>query len=122
MDLYYLQGNQWSLAIHTDSRISLDAIVNPSNHQNLVERIREEIRILENDKWIIHLTRVKAHNNNYGNEVADHLAKEARYSSNVDIAYIKTPKSAVTSELTLILPALNYFSLPQYGALLVTAL
>ena len=36
-NLSYLQGNQLSLAIHTDSKITLDAIVNPRNHQNLVE-------------------------------------------------------------------------------------
>jgi ribonuclease HI len=52
-DLHHFQGNQRSLAIHTDSRISLVAIANPSNHQNLVERIREEIRRLENDNWNI---------------------------------------------------------------------
>jgi ribonuclease HI len=28
-DLYHLQGNQRSLCIHTDSRITLDAIANP---------------------------------------------------------------------------------------------
>jgi len=39
-NLYYLQGNQRFLAILTDSRISLDAIAKPSNHKNLVERIR----------------------------------------------------------------------------------
>jgi ribonuclease HI len=43
-DLYHLRGNQRSLAIHTDSRISLDAIAKPSKHQNLVDKIREEIR------------------------------------------------------------------------------
>jgi ribonuclease HI len=84
-DLQKLQGNQRSLAGHTDSRISLDAIANPSNRQNLVEGIREEIRS-ENDNWIIHFTRVKAHDANYGNELADHLAKEAACSSDVDIA------------------------------------
>jgi hypothetical protein len=42
---------------------------------------------------------VKAHDDNYGNELADHLAKEAVSGSDVDIAYIKTPKSAVTNEL-----------------------
>ena len=94
-----MQRNQRSVAIHTNSRISLDVIANPSNHQNLVERIREEVRRLENDNWIIHFTWVKAHNGNYGNEIADHLAKEAASGSDVDIAYIKIPKSAVTSEL-----------------------
>jgi hypothetical protein len=42
---------------------------------------------------------VKAHDGKHGNELADHLAKEAACSSEVDIAYIKIPKSAVTSEL-----------------------
>jgi len=64
----------------------------------LVERIREEIR-LENDNWNIHFTWVKEHDENYGNELADHLAKEAACSSDVDVAYINIPKSAVTSEL-----------------------
>jgi hypothetical protein len=42
---------------------------------------------------------VKAHDNNYGNMLADRLAKEAACSSDVDIAYTKIPKSGVTSEL-----------------------
>jgi len=95
-----LQENQRSLAIHTNSRISLDATANPSNHQNLLERIREEIRRLENDNWIIQFTWVKAHDDNYGNELADDLAKEATCGSDVEIACIKVPKSAVTSVLT----------------------
>jgi ribonuclease HI len=99
MDLHQLQGNQRSLAIHTDSRISLDPIANPSNHQNPVERIREEIRRLENDNWIVHCTWVKAHDDNCGNELADRLAKEAACGNDVEIAYIKIPKSAVTSDL-----------------------
>jgi len=99
-DLHQLQENQRSLANHTDSRISLEAIVNPiCNHQNLVERIREEIRSLENDNWIIHFTWVKAHDVNYGNELADHLAKEAACSSDGDIACMKMPKSAVINAL-----------------------
>jgi ribonuclease HI len=77
-DLHQLQGNQLSLPIHTDSRIALDALANPSNHQNLVERIREEIRRLENDNWIVHFTWVKAHNSNYGNELADHPGEGSR--------------------------------------------
>jgi len=94
-----MQGNQRSVAIHTDSRISLDAIPNPSNHQNLVEQIREEIRRLENDNWIIHFAWVKAQDNNYWNELADSLAKEAACGSDEDIAYIKIPKSTVSSKL-----------------------
>jgi ribonuclease HI len=44
-------------------------------------------------------TWVKARDDNYGNELADHLAKEAACGSDVDIVYIKIPKSAATSEL-----------------------
>jgi len=63
-NLSYLQGNQRSVAIHTDSKITLDATANLRNHQNLVEQIRDAIRRLENDNWTIHFTWVKAHNDN----------------------------------------------------------
>ena len=94
-NLNHLQGNQRSVAIHTDSRITLDATANPRNHQSLVEQIRDEIRRLENDNWTIHFTWVKAHNGNYGKELADQLAKEAAGSNEVETAYNKIPKSAV---------------------------
>jgi hypothetical protein len=58
-----------TVAIHTNSRITLEAIANPRNHQNLVEHIRKEIRILEKDNWIVHFTWVKVHDNNYGKEL-----------------------------------------------------
>jgi ribonuclease HI len=98
-DLHQLQGNQRSVAIHTDSTVSLDAIANSSNNKNLVELIRKEIGRLENNNWIIHFTWVKAQDSNYGNELADRLAKEAAHSSDVEINYFKTTKSAVTSGL-----------------------
>jgi antirestriction protein ArdC len=41
---------------------------------------------------------VKAHDN-YGNELADQLAKEAAIRSEVEIVYNKIPKSAVIREL-----------------------
>jgi len=97
--MHTIQGSQRTTAFRTDSRITLEAFANPRNHQSLVESIRKEIRTLEEDGWIIHFTWVKAHNGNYGNEIADRLAKEAACGSDVDIAYIKIPKSAVTSEL-----------------------
>jgi hypothetical protein len=93
------KGNQRSLTIHTVGTISLDATANPSNNQNLVEQIREEIRRLENDIWITHFTWVKVHDGNYGNELADRLAMEVACCSEADITYTKIPKSAVISEL-----------------------
>jgi ribonuclease HI len=98
-DLSHLQENHRSVAIHTDSRTTLDAIANPRKHQSLVEQIRDEIRRLENDNWTIHFTWVKAHNDNYGNELADQLAKEAASSNEVETAYKKIPKSALVREL-----------------------
>jgi hypothetical protein len=51
----------------------------------------------------VHVTtqgmRVKAHDCNYGSELADHLAREAACSGEADIAYIKIPKSAVINDL-----------------------
>jgi len=75
-DFRHLQGLQRSAAVRTDSKITLDAIANPRNHQHLVEQIRE-VRSLEKDNWSIHFTWVKAHNDNLGNEIADQLAKNA---------------------------------------------
>jgi len=93
-DFSHLQENQRTAAIHTDSKITLDAIANLRNHQNLVEQIRVEIRRLEKDNWTIHFTWVKAHNI-YGNELADQLAKEATTSTEEETIYSKIPKSAV---------------------------
>jgi ribonuclease HI len=98
-DLHQVQRNQRTLAIHTDSKITLEAIANPRNCQNFIELIREEIRNLENNSWIVHFTWVKAHNNNSGNELANQLAKEAACNGELEITYNKYPKSAVISGL-----------------------
>jgi len=100
-NLIYIQGNQWSGTIRTDNKITLDAIANPRNHQNLLEQIRDAIRRLENNYWTIHFTWVKARNDNYGNELADQLAKESASGCEAEFAYNKIPKSTVIRELTL---------------------
>jgi ribonuclease HI len=76
-DFGHLQERQRSAAIHTDSKIILDATANHKNHQNLVEQIREGVRRLEKNNWTVHFTWVKAHNDNFGNELADQLEKNA---------------------------------------------
>ena len=48
-DFRHIQGLQRSAAVHTDSKISLDAIANPRNHQHLVEQIREGVSSMEKD-------------------------------------------------------------------------
>jgi len=98
-DFRHLQGLQRSAAVYTDSKITLDAIANPRNHQHLVEQIREEVRRLEKDNWSIHLTWVKAHNDNLGNEIADQLAKKAASRRYGETAYSRIPKSAVIKKI-----------------------
>jgi ribonuclease HI len=92
-DYGHLQERQRSAAIHTDSKITLDARANHRNHQNLVEQIG--VRKLEKDNWTIHFTWVKAHNDNFGNELADQLAKKAASRREGETAYRKILKSAV---------------------------
>jgi ribonuclease HI len=84
-NLHQLQRNQRTLAIHTHIGITLETIAKPRNHHNFVKLIREEIRNLEKDSWIVHFTWVKAHDNNYGNELADQLAKEEGSDDALDI-------------------------------------
>jgi hypothetical protein len=74
----------------------------------LDELIREEIRKLEDDGWIVYFSWVKAHDNNHGNELADQLTKEAACDNNRKITYNKYPKSSVTSELTLVHRSLHF--------------
>ena len=93
-DFRHLQGQQRSAAVHTDSKITLDAITNPRKHQRLVEQIREGVRRLEKDNWSIHFSWVKAHDN-MGNYIADKLAKKATSRRDGETAYTRIPKSAV---------------------------
>jgi len=93
--MHIIQGSQRTTAVHTDSRITLEAIANPRNHQTLVESIRKEIRTLEEDGWIVHFTWVKAHDNNPGNELADQLAKEAACDNSLQTCFSKISKSEI---------------------------
>ena len=97
--MHTIQWSQRTTAVHTDSRITVEAIANPRNHQSLVESIRKEIRTSEEDGWIVHFTWAKAHDNNPGNELADQLANEAACDNSLPTTYHNYPKSAVTSEL-----------------------
>jgi hypothetical protein len=80
------------------AKLLLDATANPRNHQNLVEQIRG-VRRLEKDKWTIHFTWVKAHNDDFGNELAYQLAKKAANSGERETTYSKIPKSVVIKEI-----------------------
>ena len=76
--------------IYTDSKVTIQSIKNYRNHKSLIEKIRKKALELEKKEWIIQITWIKAHVGNYGNELADNLAKEA--TKNKEIIYKKIPK------------------------------
>jgi ribonuclease HI len=57
---------------------------NPKNQAFLVEKIRRKEASLENNEWKIKFSWVKVHEGNYGNELADRLAKEAARSDSTN--------------------------------------
>lgn len=85
--------------IYTDSRITLDSLKNSRNHNNIIENIRQQMRILNNHNWTIHYSWVKAHVGNFGNELADNLAKAATRNDNLQTCYQKIPESDLLREL-----------------------
>ena len=94
-DFRHIKGLQRTTTVRTDSKITLDAIADPRNHQHLVEQIREGLRSLEKDNWSIHFTWVKADDDNLGNEIADQLANNTASRRDGETVYSRIPKSDV---------------------------
>ena len=88
-----------NIAVYTDSKITLDSLRNGCNHNNLIDEIRKNLRTVENDGWKVHFSWVKAHVGNYGNELADRLAKQAAMDVNLQECYNKIPLSAIKNQL-----------------------
>ena len=87
-----------TIALRTDSHITLDSLRNPNNHNNLIEGIRQKIRDLSRGNWTVDISWVKAHVGNYGNEVADLLAKQGARSAQQP-EFNKIPRSSLIREL-----------------------
>ena len=81
------------IKIHTESRITLESLKNKKNRNHLIEEIRKKTTALEKENWTIEYTWIKAHAGNYGNELADRLAKEAARNSTT--CYNRIPKSEI---------------------------
>jgi ribonuclease HI len=63
--------------IYTDSRVTIQSLKNHRIHNKLIEEIRSKAITLERKGWNVKFKWIKAHDGNFGNELADKLAKEA---------------------------------------------
>ena len=84
-----------SATVYTDSKITLDSLQNPRNHGYLIVEIRKRVATLQELKWKIKFSSVKAHARNPGNETADKLVKEAARSRIIGITFSRIPISEV---------------------------
>jgi ribonuclease HI len=69
--------NRKTVAVYTDSSVTLASLRNSFIHSSLIESIRNKTRILKSKNWSINFGWVKAHAGIEGNELAEKLAKEA---------------------------------------------
>ena len=76
-ELHIADNVSREITIHTDSKITLQSLKNPKNHEHLIDEIRKTAISVEKQNWHITLTWIRAHIGHYGNELADKLAKEA---------------------------------------------
>jgi hypothetical protein len=74
----------------------IQSIKNYRNHKSLIEKIRKKALELKK-KWTIQIKWIKAHEGNYGNELADGLAKEA--TKNKETIYKKIPKRQIVQQV-----------------------
>ena len=68
----------------------------PKNHNYLIQEIRNKAIARDKCNWTVIFTWIKVHAGNYGNELADKLAKET--VRNKDIAFIRIPKCEIVHQ------------------------
>jgi ribonuclease HI len=76
-----------TVAIFTDSRITIDSVKNVNNHSYLIEEIKKRISILERINWTIEFSWVKAHIVIHSNEPGDQLAEAAAQNRDIKISF-----------------------------------
>ena len=87
------------IALYTDSRITIDSLKNASNHNYLIEEIRNRLINLRSAKWTIEFSWMKDHAGKFGNELADRLAKDTASDKNIHVVFNRIPKTTLYSEL-----------------------
>jgi len=88
-----------TIGVYTDSGITIDCLENVSNHNYLIEEIRNRLINLRSAKWTIEFSWSKVHAGNLGNELADRLAKDADSDKDIPVVFDTIPKTTLYSEL-----------------------
>ena len=97
--IQYMKVGEKTVLVYTDSRITLQLLKNQKKHTKLIDQIRGKVTEMEQQEWKVDFSWIKAHAGHRGNELADHLAKEAARNKNIDESYNRFPKSEVMGEL-----------------------
>jgi hypothetical protein len=88
-----------TVAIYTDSQVTLDSLRNNSIHTPIIAEIRKKVQ-LTTQNWTIHFGWVKSHTGIECNEIAAKLAKEAAADAEeIKVEYVKTTKSTIATGL-----------------------
>jgi ribonuclease HI len=85
--------------VFTDNQITLDRLQNNNIHSHLVEETTRKLTEMKTRGWKITLGWVKAHACNWGNELADKLAKKAAFNKIIPESNSKIPKSVTIKEI-----------------------
>ena len=88
-----------TIGVYTDSRITIDSLKKASNHNYLIEEIRNRLINLRSAKWTIEFSWIKARAGNLGNELADRLAKDAASDKDIPVVFDRISKTTLYSEL-----------------------
>ena len=91
-NLQFLETNDRTVLISTDSRITLESLKNQKNHTYLIEKIRKKVIEMENQNWKIEFNWIKAHAGHHGNELADQTVKEAATNSDINECYERSQR------------------------------
>lgn len=84
--------------VNTDSQITVELLKNCQIRSKIIEEIKDKIKHLQDNGWIIHIKWVKAHVGLYENELADYLAKKAAQDDISEVVYNMIPRTHIIRE------------------------